>query len=208
MRIRRRAARVAVVAPDWAVHLFHYDNPEVGEHWALPDGGLEPGESPREGALRELREETGWTDLEPAGPLCLWEHDFTRADVRVRQHEHVYLAYGPRRDPQGDLSAAHAADRIEYGRWWPPAELAATDDALWPPRSRNCWPPYGNGGCPSSRWTWGSWRPGAERRRLRGRRHSARSPASRPPPPRSSRSMEESTRRAFPGPLSWCAVSS
>lgn len=139
MRRRRRAARVAVVASDGAVYLFHYDNPEVGEHWALPGGGLEPGESPREGALRELREETGWTDLEPAGLLCLWEHDFTRADVQVRQHEHVYLAYvylayGPHRDPQGDLSAAHADDRIEFGRWWTPAELVSTEDALWPPQ--------------------------------------------------------------------------
>jgi putative (di)nucleoside polyphosphate hydrolase len=33
------------------------------EAWQMPQGGLDPGESPREGALRELQEETG---IDPA----------------------------------------------------------------------------------------------------------------------------------------------
>jgi putative (di)nucleoside polyphosphate hydrolase len=33
------------------------------EAWQMPQGGLDPGESPREGALRELQEETG---IEPS----------------------------------------------------------------------------------------------------------------------------------------------
>jgi putative (di)nucleoside polyphosphate hydrolase len=33
------------------------DNP--GPAWQMPQGGIDPGESPREAALRELREETG-----------------------------------------------------------------------------------------------------------------------------------------------------
>ncbi|CAL9534016.1 hypothetical protein SUDANB105_04080 [Streptomyces sp. enrichment culture] len=48
---------------------------------ALPGGGLEPGEGPREGALRELREETGWEDLEPGPLLCTWEHGFTHSGI-------------------------------------------------------------------------------------------------------------------------------
>jgi 8-oxo-dGTP pyrophosphatase MutT (NUDIX family) len=38
--------------------------------WALPGGGVEPGETPAEGALRELWEEVGWdgpVELYPAG---------------------------------------------------------------------------------------------------------------------------------------------
>ncbi|MFI0740825.1 NUDIX hydrolase [Streptomyces sp. NPDC021100] len=135
MRIPRRAARVAVLDPTGSVFMFRYDNEEVGVHWALPGGGLDPGESPLRAAGREVREETGWTDIEIDGTLlCLWEHDFTRAGVPVRQHEHVFLARGPRRDPAGDLAAAHAADGILRWRWWSPEELSAGTEPLWPPR--------------------------------------------------------------------------
>ncbi|MBD0735927.1 NUDIX hydrolase [Streptomyces sp. CBMA29] len=133
-RVLRRAARVAILAPDGSIFLFRYDNPEVGVHWAMPGGGLEGDETHREGAVREAREETGWTDIEPGPLLCTWEHDFTRVDTPVRQHEHIYVAYAPHRPLAGDLAEAHGADRILHGRWWTPAELAATDDALWPPR--------------------------------------------------------------------------
>ncbi|MER6564996.1 bifunctional GNAT family N-acetyltransferase/NUDIX hydrolase [Streptomyces sp. NPDC001093] len=134
-RTPRKAARIAVVAPDGAVLLFRYDNVEVGVHWALPGGGLEPGESPREGALRELAEETGWTDLEPGPLMCTWEHDFTHTGTPVRQHEHVYVTRGPRRDPVGGprLAAAHTADGILTWRWWTRRELAEAPEPVWPP---------------------------------------------------------------------------
>ncbi|MFG2120912.1 GNAT family N-acetyltransferase [Streptomyces sp. NPDC048710] len=134
LRTPRRAARVAVVDPEGAVLLFRYDNVEVGVHWALPGGGLEPGEGPVEGALRELAEETGWTDLKPGPLLCTWEHDFTRFDIPVRQHEHIYVTHGPRREPAGPaLAAAHAADGILTWRWWTRRELAEQAEPVWPP---------------------------------------------------------------------------
>jgi ADP-ribose pyrophosphatase YjhB (NUDIX family) len=135
MRIPRRAARVAILDPAGSVFMFRYDNDEVGVHWAMPGGGLEQGETPLEAAGREVREETGWTDVELDGTvLCLWEHDFTRAGVPVRQHEHIFLAYGPHRQPAGDLAASHAADRIQRWRWWSPGDLAGDTEPLWPPQ--------------------------------------------------------------------------
>ncbi|MGV9450084.1 GNAT family N-acetyltransferase [Streptomyces sp. NPDC003635] len=134
LRTPRRAARVAVVDPEGSVLLFRYDNVEVGVHWALPGGGLEANESPREGALRELAEETGWTDLEAGPLLCTWEHDFTRMDIPVRQHEHIYVTHGPRREPDGSqLAGAHAQDGILAWRWWTREELAAEPEPVWPP---------------------------------------------------------------------------
>jgi ADP-ribose pyrophosphatase YjhB (NUDIX family)/GNAT superfamily N-acetyltransferase len=135
-RMPRAAARVAVVGPgpDRAVLLLRYDNPDTGPYWALPGGGLEPGESPLQGATREVREETGWDDITPGPLLCVWEHDFPYHGVPVRQYEHVYLARAPRRDLTGDLAGAHAADAILAWRWWTLEELAATEETVWPPR--------------------------------------------------------------------------
>ncbi|WP_326581799.1 bifunctional GNAT family N-acetyltransferase/NUDIX hydrolase [Streptomyces sp. NBC_00481] len=134
LRRQRRAARVAVLDPEGAVLLFKYHNDEVGVHWALPGGGLEAAETPREGARRELREETGWTDLEPGAFLCTWSHDFTRADAPVRQHDDIYVARGPRREPVGGLLAASRAEEgILAWRWWTRAELVAQAEPVWPP---------------------------------------------------------------------------
>ena len=64
----RRAAAVALVllADDTgeAGFLLTRRAPGLRQHarqWALPGGGLDPGESPREAALRELAEEVGLT---------------------------------------------------------------------------------------------------------------------------------------------------
>ncbi|MFG2825126.1 NUDIX hydrolase [Kitasatospora sp. NPDC048365] len=134
-RTPRQAARTVVLAPDGEVFLLRSDNREVGVHWTMPGGGIDPGESPREGATRELGEETGWTDLTPGPLLCTWEHDFTWHGIPVRQHEHIFLTTGPHRGPLGDVSAVHSVDGILDWRWWTPEELSAEDaDPLWPPQ--------------------------------------------------------------------------
>ncbi|WUP35123.1 bifunctional GNAT family N-acetyltransferase/NUDIX hydrolase [Streptomyces europaeiscabiei] len=134
LRTPRRAARVAVLDPEGAVFLFKYHNAEVGVHWALPGGGLEADETPREGALRELREETGWTDVEPGAFLGTWDHDFTRADIPVRQYDHMFVARGPRREPVGGLlAAARTKEGILAWRWWTRQELTEAEEAVWPP---------------------------------------------------------------------------
>ncbi|OEV03648.1 NUDIX hydrolase [Streptomyces oceani] len=134
MRTPRPAARIAVLDPRDALFLFRYDDEEVGVHWAMPGGGLEPDETPRAGAERELREETGWTDLRPGPLLCTWEHDFTREGVPVRQHEHIFLAHGPTREPSQSVADVLAAEGMLRWHWWSPDELAVAAEPLWPPR--------------------------------------------------------------------------
>ncbi|WP_329495069.1 NUDIX hydrolase [Kitasatospora herbaricolor] len=134
-RTPRQAARTVVLDQDGSVFLLRSDNVEVGVHWTSPGGGIEPGESPVEGARRELWEETGWTDLAPGPLLCTWEHDFTWHGIPVRQHEHIFLTVGPHRGPVGDVSSVHATDGILDWRWWTTADLAdERADALWPPQ--------------------------------------------------------------------------
>ncbi len=49
---------LAMIGGTWRLLLGERDD---GNGWALPGGGLDPGESPLEGCLRELWEETGLT---------------------------------------------------------------------------------------------------------------------------------------------------
>ena len=56
----RPAARALVVDPDDRVLLVRFEFP-AGTRWALPGGGIEPGETPEEAIRREL------VDLAAAG---------------------------------------------------------------------------------------------------------------------------------------------
>lgn len=49
---RGEADHREVLLPHWREHGMH--------GWTLPGGGLEPGEHPAEGAVREVKEETGY----------------------------------------------------------------------------------------------------------------------------------------------------
>ena len=59
--LRRRAARVLVLDPDGRLLLLRGSDPATPgpRFWWTVGGGLEPGESARDGAVRELHEETG-----------------------------------------------------------------------------------------------------------------------------------------------------
>lgn len=46
--------------------------------WDIPKGHVEPGESPKEAAIRECQEETGFTDFNPEALYDLGEHEYAR----------------------------------------------------------------------------------------------------------------------------------
>ncbi|MGW3105074.1 GNAT family N-acetyltransferase [Streptomyces sp. NPDC001100] len=134
LRRTRHSARIAVLDPTGAVFLFRYDDAETGgTFWALPGGGLEADETPREAALRELKEETGWTDLEPGPLLSTREVDLTFAGTPTHQHERIYVTHAPHREPTGaHLTATHAEEGIRAWRWWTREELRTTTETVWP----------------------------------------------------------------------------
>ena len=70
-------------------------------HWDLPKGGAEPGESPRQTALRETREETGL--VLDAQPLV----DLGRHRFRPRKDLHLFATLMPRLDPAGLFCVSH-----------------------------------------------------------------------------------------------------
>ena len=54
-----RVAVDAVVEHEGQILLIEYSDPQLGQHWSLPGGGVEPGESIHQALQREVLEETG-----------------------------------------------------------------------------------------------------------------------------------------------------
>jgi 8-oxo-dGTP pyrophosphatase MutT (NUDIX family) len=128
--LRREAARTVLLDGDDRVLLLRATDPadpEKGEWWELPGGGIEPGEPSAEAAARELYEETGIRGIDIGG--CVWQHRarFTFAGFRFDQREHIHVArLSGRPDDEdyrpGGLEAIEAM-AFKGSRWWPLAEL-------------------------------------------------------------------------------------
>ena len=101
---RQRVAAYAVVLREHQGHtevLLSRLAPRISrnELWTLPGGGLEHGEDPRQGLVREIHEEAGLA-------------------ATVGDNAHVYSAHLPRSSRDGELVDFHAL-RIVYDAWVP-----------------------------------------------------------------------------------------
>ena len=95
-------------------------------HWDIPKGGLEPGESPRDAALRETREECG-LDLAQARLL-----DLGRMAYRPRKDLHLFATLTERFNTADCRCTTHyrdhwGRDRLEMDgfEWTPLARVPA-----------------------------------------------------------------------------------
>jgi 8-oxo-dGTP pyrophosphatase MutT (NUDIX family) len=138
--LERSAVRVVLLDEAGRVLLFRAilaSRLEKG-WWELPGGGIDPGETYVQAAVREIREETG-LEIEPGqvGPPR-WRRTATWAarGIRRLQHEVVVQVRVPGHRP--DLSAAGRTpeELEEYvsARWWEPAELVASGERFYPGR--------------------------------------------------------------------------
>jgi 8-oxo-dGTP pyrophosphatase MutT (NUDIX family) len=130
LAVRRQAARAVVLGPDDRVLLIKARdpfNPAKGEWWELPGGGMEPGESSRSAAAREVAEETGLAGVE-VGP-CVWQHDarFTFAGLRFDQLEHIHVARWSGEAAAADRRELEYLEALAFSgtEWWSLDDLIA-----------------------------------------------------------------------------------
>jgi 8-oxo-dGTP pyrophosphatase MutT (NUDIX family) len=152
----RPAARVLLFDADGRLLLIR-TSPAPGSptyYWMTPGGEQQPGETPRETAARELREETGFDA--PLGP-CVWLREFTwhfpgngrRPPTWFATTEHFFVAHAgdapPPPHPTGD-----GEEMVELGeaRWWSLDDLRATVEPLSPTRLVELLEPIARGELP------------------------------------------------------------
>ena len=125
----RRAARVLLVDEQNRLLLVRGHDVDQPERtwWFTIGGGIDPGESAREAAVRELREESGLAvraaDL--VGPVLTRSAIFDFQREHVRQDEEFFLARIERPGAvRTDGWTAVERSFMDEARWWDLAELA------------------------------------------------------------------------------------
>ena len=145
----RQAVRAVLVTPDHSVLLCRFefpterptwtedDGPWAGVRvvWALPGGGLDPGETHVEALHRELREEVGLAEVHP--DYEIGDHIWNRRHVIPfidgqwdgQEDRFFHLPVPDRFEPRPGLSWEQLrAERMHELRWWTIDEIQQATD--------------------------------------------------------------------------------
>ena len=133
----REAARVLVFDGSDRLLLLRGHDPAMPERswWFTPGGGLHAGETPRQAASREAREETGFV-LAPdqlVGPV--WERTavFDFMERPYVQHEEFFMAHVDAGSPREDATwTATEAEAIEASAWLSIDEIVGAEIEVFP----------------------------------------------------------------------------
>ena len=136
--LRRLASRVVVLDPEDRVFLIRNGDPaDPGKRpwWEIPGGGIDPGETSADTALRELHEEAGITSAD-VGPVVWVQHvEFSFGGLNFDQDEVIHVA----RTDQIEIRRPAGLEYLEAlaykgARWWTLDEVLQSDEPFLPPR--------------------------------------------------------------------------
>jgi 8-oxo-dGTP pyrophosphatase MutT (NUDIX family) len=134
--INRRAARVLLIDAAERTLLLHGGDPARADQqwWFTPGGGLDEGETPAQGAARELLEETGLR-VDPAElgePVHHETTEFSYDTRRYRQQQDFFLLRVG--EWQVDTAGFDAEEQrtITAHRWWSADEIDSSAEQIFP----------------------------------------------------------------------------
>lgn len=133
--VERVAGRVLLVDPSDRVLLINEAMQPNSPYWLTPGGGVEPGETPRLAAIREVFEETGirLAGDQVCGVLRVQQRQWVHSGTTYDQTDHFFAA----RVPGGIEPLAAAPTPMERAAllgfaWWSADELRAASQRFFP----------------------------------------------------------------------------
>ena len=112
-----RLAVDAVIEQAGRLLLIEYDDAQLGRHWGLPGGGVEPGESIHAAVRREVLEETG-AQVVVGRLLLVNEYDPAGAGGRYTDDHELRLVFHCTLADERDLIAPSIPDPDQIGVGW------------------------------------------------------------------------------------------
>lgn len=129
---RRSAARILVISG--GLILLQQDTDpgvEGSRWWVTPGGGIDPGETAQDAAVRELLEETGLEVSAEllAGPVAVRNVRHSYSDRVLIQHETFYRVDVAHFEPQPAGLTETEKQRMRGHQWFP---IDALPEIVWP----------------------------------------------------------------------------